>query len=79
MTVEQNKADRFFLTRLFQVSLILTSKAVTYLSESPSNLLGSLLKNIRLGWKGLPGTNAQAYFKHSQIKKFITLDPASLG
>ncbi len=34
--------------------------------------------NIRLSWKGLPGTNALAYYKNSQItsvKSFITLGP----
>jgi hypothetical protein len=32
----------------------------------------------RLGWKGLPGTNAQAYYENSLItavKSFITLGP----
>jgi len=24
-----------------------------------------LLANIRLGWKGLPGTNSKAYYKHA--------------
>jgi hypothetical protein len=24
----------------------------------------ALLTNIRLGWKGLPGTNTLAYYKH---------------
>jgi hypothetical protein len=35
-----------------------------------------LLANIRLGWKGLPGTNNLAYYKYSKItpvKSFITL------
>jgi hypothetical protein len=33
-------------------------------------VLGMLLalpKNIRLGWRGLPGTNTPAYYDHSQI------------
>jgi hypothetical protein len=36
------------------------------------------LTNIRLGWKGLPGTNTPAYYKHSYMteeKSFITLAP----
>jgi hypothetical protein len=36
----------------------------------------ALLENIGLGWKGLPGTNTLAYYKHSQItavKSFITM------
>ncbi len=36
----------------------------------------ALLTNIRLGWKGSPGTNALAYYEHSQIaasKSFIAL------
>ncbi len=34
--------------------------------------------NIRLDWKGLPGSNALAYYKKSQlkaVKSFITLAP----
>ncbi len=37
-----------------------------------------LYDNLRLGWKGLPGTNALAYYKKSTItavKSFITLAP----
>jgi hypothetical protein len=36
----------------------------------------TLPANIRLGWKGLPGTNAQAYYEKSEltaVKSFITL------
>jgi hypothetical protein len=30
--------------------------------------------NIRLGWKGLPGTNALAYFAYSSVQRyFLTL------
>jgi hypothetical protein len=46
------------------------------------NLKGALVRstpvlttNIRLGWKGLPGTSTLAYYKHSKIttvKSFIT-------
>ncbi len=38
----------------------------------------ALPADIRLGWKGLPGTNALAYYEHSQItaaKGYITLCP----
>jgi hypothetical protein len=47
-------------------------------------LLGRLLTlstNLRLGWKGLTGTNTLAYYKHSLIavvKSFITLTPGCL-
>ncbi len=37
--------------------------------------------NIRLGWKGLPGTNALAYYEKAlltAIKSFITLGPDHL-
>jgi len=36
----------------------------------------ALLTNIRLGWKGLPGTSSLAYWGHSKItglKSFIAL------
>jgi hypothetical protein len=35
-------------------------------------------EKIRVGWKGLPGTNALAYYEkplHSAVKSFITLAP----
>jgi hypothetical protein len=38
-----------------------------------------LIKNIRLGWKGLPGTNTSAYFEKlfiMALKSFIALVPA---
>jgi hypothetical protein len=31
--------------------------------------------NIRLGWKGLPGTNTLAYYENPQIKKFYRIGP----
>jgi hypothetical protein len=38
--------------------------------------------NIRLGWKGLPGTNALAYYeslKITAVKSFLGLSPAEMG
>ncbi len=38
----------------------------------------SLTANIRLGWKGLPGTNTLAYYKNQQttsVKSFIVKAP----
>ncbi len=38
----------------------------------------ALPESIRLGWKGLPGTNALAYYENSYVtavKSFITLAP----
>ncbi len=52
---------------------------VKHLSDAP--LKGRLLAlptNIRLGWKGLPGTNILAYYEKSQltaVKSFVTLAP----
>jgi hypothetical protein len=48
---------------------------VEHLKETPlkSRLL-ALLTKIRLSWKGLPGTNALAYYEHLQVtdvKRFI--------
>jgi hypothetical protein len=48
-----------------------------HLSDAPLyGRLLALLANIRLSWKGLAGTNAQAYYEKSQltaVKSFITL------
>ncbi len=48
-------------------------------SERCVNLTGSgPIAKIRLGWKGLPGTNILAYYEHLQIlviKTSITLSP----
>jgi hypothetical protein len=52
----------------FQPSLMFAGKAGSYLSEvhfKCSTLWGRHLSsptNIRLGWKGLPGTNTLAYY-----------------
>jgi hypothetical protein len=52
---------------------------VKHFSGAP--LYGRLLAlptNIRLGWKGLPETNALAYYEKAQltaVKSFITLAP----
>jgi hypothetical protein len=55
---------------LFQPSLMFADKAGAYQIEAPvrcSTLgLGSWLL-IRLGWKGLPGTNTLAYQENPQI------------
>jgi hypothetical protein len=42
-------------------------------------LVQALPENIRLGWKGLPGTNALAYYEKLSlmaVKSFITLATA---
>jgi hypothetical protein len=41
----------------------------------------SILRNIRLGWKGLPWTNTPAYTEYSEnmaSKSIIILDPGNL-
>jgi hypothetical protein len=48
-------------------------KARAYPNEAPFRLL-ALPTNIRLGWKGLPGTNALGYYENPKItavKSFI--------
>ncbi len=57
-------------------------KAEAYPSEAPfrcSTLeyVPALPANIRLGWKGLPGTNVLAYNEKSYLKRFITLVPGA--
>jgi hypothetical protein len=39
----------------------------------------ALLNNIRLRWKGLPGTNALAYYKNLQITTVKSLIPLAPG
>ncbi len=39
----------------------------------PSLMVPTLPANIRLGWKGLPGTNTLTYF--TTVKSFITFGP----
>jgi hypothetical protein len=46
------------------------------LKDASVGLANALLRNIRLGCKGLPGANTLAYYKHLQISNvgsFITL------
>jgi hypothetical protein len=51
-------------------------KAGSYPSEAPGRLL-ALLTDIRLGWKGLPGTNVLASYEVTTYvrKKFYSIDP----
>jgi len=44
------------------------NKAGTYLSEALKDRLLALPTNIRIGWKGLPGTNPLAHYKHLKIR-----------
>ncbi len=44
----------------FQLSLMFAGKAGAY--PRVEHLKGALPTNIRLGWKGLPGTNTLAYY-----------------
>jgi hypothetical protein len=49
---------------------------VKYLKGALLDQAPALLTNLRLGWRGLPGTNTLAYYKNSLIadrKSFITL------
>ncbi len=51
-----------------------------HLKVSSCGSAPALSTNIRLGWKGLPGKNALAYFEKSKltaVKSFITLTPRS--
>ncbi len=67
----------FVFDKTFQPCLIFVGKAGAYLSSAPvKGTLLSLPNIIRLGWKGLSGTNTLAYYKHMKIeavKGFITL------
>jgi hypothetical protein len=61
----------------FQPSLMFVGVAWAYLSEAPfrcSTLLASPT-NVRLGWKGLSGTNTLAYY----VKSFMVQTPAYRG
>jgi len=53
-----------------QLNLMFAGEAGAYFQALPAN--------IRLGWKGLPGTNTLAFYEHSSIAEansFITLRP----
>ncbi len=56
-----------------QLSIMFLVKAGAYLSGAP--LWGRLLAsstNIRLGWKGSPGTSTLAYYENYGRKKFYS-------
>jgi hypothetical protein len=58
----------------FLPSLMFVGKARAYPSDATK--APALPANIRLGWKGLPRTNALAYYQKAQlraVKSFITL------
>jgi hypothetical protein len=49
---------------------------VQHLKPASPSYAPALLENIRLGWKGLPGTKALAYYKHlltTDVFSFIIL------
>ncbi len=79
----RNKPDHLSLASLSSLILMFAGKAKDYLSEATErySTLGRLLAsptNIRLGWKGLPGTKSLAFYKKLKItavKFFIVLDP----
>jgi hypothetical protein len=50
---------------------------VEHLKGASLRLAPALPSNIRLGWKGLPWTNALAYYEHSKLrrKKFYNIEP----
>ncbi len=73
----------FVLGKPFQSSIMFLGKAGAELSDAPfrySTLVRLLASpvNIRLGWKGFPGTNILAYYENPQIttvKSFILQVP----
>ncbi len=44
-----------------------------HLKEAPLGKAPTLIANITLGCKGLPGTNAQAYFAHIRGNKVLQI------
>jgi hypothetical protein len=60
-----NKLGCLFLAGVFQPSLMFTS----LMQCSTLWLALTLLSNITIGWKTLPGTNTLAYWFHSKVTK----------
>jgi hypothetical protein len=60
------KARVFVPGKPLQPRLMFVGNARAYLSEAPFRCftLGALPTNIRLGWKGLPGTSTLAYYEN---------------
>ena len=61
-----------------QSSLMFAGKAKACLSGATHRQALAFPSDIRLGWKGLPGTNSLAYYERSYltaVKSFITLRP----
>jgi hypothetical protein len=67
----------------FQPSLMFTGNARVYVSGAPESgapLYGRFMAsptNIRLGWKGLPGTNTLAYYENLLFFIFSSILPLS--
>ncbi len=51
--------------KLFQPSLMFVRPGAYPIVEHLARYALVLPANIRLGWKGLPGTNTQAYYENS--------------
>jgi hypothetical protein len=48
-------------------------------SGAPERYALALPANLRLGWKGFPGTNTQAYYKNPQITAVKTYEIGHSG
>jgi hypothetical protein len=69
ISVIRNKLECLSLESVYQPCLKFATKSTVYLSAAVENapLRGRLLTldtYIRLGWKGLPGTNTLAYYEN---------------
>jgi hypothetical protein len=55
----------FVSIKPFQPSVTFLTQAGSYPRGAPESRLLALHTDIRLSWKGLPGTNTLAYYDHS--------------
>ena len=65
----------------FQSGLMFVGKPGAYPRAEHKKGAPAVRANIRLGWKGLPGTNTPAYYEHYKIravKCFITSSSYSI-
>jgi hypothetical protein len=60
--------QHYFLGRVVSPSIMYKARSysrVEHLKDASLNYAPALLEYIRIGWKGLPGTNTLAYSAHS--------------
>jgi hypothetical protein len=74
-----NKLECSFMASFFSLIWVMPRAYTCGLEHAALVQATTLLTNISLGWKGLPGTNPLAYLVSLSVMKNITLTPGDVA